>query len=95
MLTTRPPNPSWKVVTKELSTGAHIKAVLLPEMLVEKPNISFQHDSTSSYVENEVTTLMNRQIPKRYFGLGGTNSRSLPTSVLNPLDFFLWGLVKM
>ena len=86
---------SWKVVTKELSTGAHIKAVLLPEMLVEKPNISFQHDRTSSYVENEVTTFMNRQIPKRNFGLGGTNSRFLLPSALNPLAFLPWGLVKM
>jgi len=53
-------------------------------MLEEKPNVAFQHDRTSSYVEDEVTTFMNRQFPERYFGLGGTSSCSLLLSVLNP-----------
>jgi hypothetical protein len=66
-------------------------------MLEEKPNLAFQHDRASSYVEEEVTKFMNRQFPEQYFGLEGTNSCSLLTSVLNPPPptFFLWGLVNM
>jgi len=58
-------------------------------MLEEKPNLAFQHDRTSSYVEDEVTEFMNRQFPEQYFGLEGTNSCSLLPSVLNspPLLF--------
>jgi len=64
-------------------------------MLEEKPNVAFQHDRTSSYVEDEVTTFMNRQFPERYFGLGGTSSCSLLLSVLNtppPFRLFSVGL---
>jgi hypothetical protein len=57
-------------------------------MLEEKLNIAFQHDMTSSYVEDEVTTFMNRQFPERYFGLEGTNSCSLLPLVLSPPRIF-------
>jgi hypothetical protein len=57
-------------------------------MLEEKLNITFQHDRTSSFVENEVTTFMNRQFPEHYFGLEGTNSCSLLPLVLRPLRIF-------
>jgi hypothetical protein len=41
----------------------------MPQLLQDKPDV-FQHDGVPPHIHNEVTTFLNRQLPKRWIGWG-------------------------
>jgi hypothetical protein len=67
---------------------------LMPQLLEDKSNVVFEHDGALPHVHNEVTTSLNRQLPERWIGQGGSTSWPPRSPDLTPLDFFLWGFVK-
>jgi hypothetical protein len=62
---------------------------LMPQLLAV-----FQHDGAPPHIHNEVTTFLNRQLPERWIGWGGSTSWPPWSPDLTPIDFFLWGFVK-
>jgi hypothetical protein len=50
----------------------------MPQLLQDKPNVVFQHDGPPPHIHNEVTTFLNRLLPKRGIGRGGGGRGPLP-----------------
>jgi hypothetical protein len=66
---------------------------LMPQLLQDKPHV-FQHDRAPTHSHYEMTTFLNRQLPKRWIGRRGPTFWPPRRPDLTLLEFFLWGFVK-
>jgi hypothetical protein len=55
----------------------------------------FQHDGAPPHFSRNVQGILNRMYPNRWIGRGGPRHWPGRSPDLNPLDFFLWGYVKI
>jgi hypothetical protein len=79
---------------------ANLLNMELPHLLENIPLIFLvnqwsQHDGAPPHFSRNVQGIFNRMYPNRWIGRGGSRHRPARSPDLNPLDFFLWGYVKI
>jgi hypothetical protein len=79
---------------------ANLLNMELPHLLENIPLIFLvnqwsQHDGALPHFSRNVQGIFNRMYPNRWIGRGGSRHRPARSPDLNPLDFFLWGYVKI
>lgn len=71
----------------------------LPDLLEDIPLATrsamyLQHDGAPAHTANIVRAKLNEHYPERWIGRGGPIPWPARSPDLNPLDFFLWGMMK-
>ncbi|CAK9798623.1 hypothetical protein ANTPLA_LOCUS1702 [Anthophora plagiata] len=72
----------------------HLPILLENVPLQNRYDMWYQHDGCRADYARVARETLDSSFPNRWIGRGGTVSWSARTPDLNPLDFFLWGLLK-